>query len=103
MIHHRVDRVLEFENLAFHVHADFSRKIAARHRRRHLGDVAHLRGQIRSKDIHVVGEVFPRARDARHNGLAAETSIRADLARHARHLGRERAKLLHHRVQRLLQ
>ena len=38
-----------------------------------------------------------------HDGLAAEPAFGADLARHARHLGGERAQLLDHRVERLLE
>ena len=61
--------------------------------------VVRLRGQ----QVDVVGEVLPRAGDAGHVGLAAELAFGADLARHARHLGGERAQLLDHRVERLLQ
>ena len=38
-----------------------------------------------------------------HHRLAAEPPFGADLARDARHLGRERAQLIDHRVQRFLQ
>ena len=40
LVHHRVDGVLELEDLALDVHRDLLRKVALRHRRRHLGDVA---------------------------------------------------------------
>ena len=43
-----------------------------RHGRRHFGDVAHLRREVRAHRVHRVGEVFPGARHARHDGLAAE-------------------------------
>src|SRR2546427_10720387 len=42
-----------------------------------------------------VGQVLPRARDALHVGLAAELPLGADLAGDARHLGGERAELIH--------
>jgi hypothetical protein len=51
----------------------------------------------------VVGEVLPRARDAAHLGLTAELALGADLAGDARHLGGERAELVDHRVDRVLQ
>ena len=57
---------------------------------RHLGDVAHLGGQVAGHRVHVVGQVLPGAGDARHLGLAAELAFGADLARHARHFRRER-------------
>ena len=42
LVHHRVDGVLELEDLALHVDGDLARQVAARHRGGHLGDVAHL-------------------------------------------------------------
>ena len=34
------------QNFALHVHRDLARQVAARHGRRHFGDVAHLAGQV---------------------------------------------------------
>ena len=42
LIDHRVDGVLQLEDLALHVDGDLAREIAARDRGGHLGDVAHL-------------------------------------------------------------
>ena len=50
-----------------------------------------------------LGEVLPRAGDALHVGLAAELAFGADFARDARHFGGERAELIDHRVDRVLQ
>ena len=41
--------------------------------------------------------------DALHVGLAAQLALGADLARDARHLRRERAQLVHHRVDGVLE
>ena len=103
LVDHRVDRVLELEDLALHVDRDLARQVAARHGGRHLGDVAHLGGQVRGQQVDVVGQVLPGAADAGHHRLAAQPALGADLARHARHLGGERAQLLDHRVERLLE
>ena len=103
LVDHRVDGVLELEDLAVDVDGDLAREVAARDRRGHLGDVAHLRGQVGGQQVHVVGQVLPGAGHARHLGLAAELALGADLARHAGHLGGERAQLLHHRVDRVLE
>ena len=103
LVDHRVDGVLELEDLALHVDGDLARQVAARHRGRHLGDVAHLRREVGGEQVDVVGQVLPGAGDARHHGLAAEPSLGADLARDARHLGREGAQLLDHGVERLLE
>src|SRR6185436_10363438 len=101
-VHHRVDRVLELLDLAAHLHGDLLGEVAVRDRRRHLGDVAHLRGQVRGHRVHRVGEVLPRAGHALHVGLAAELPFRADLARHARDFRGERGQLRDHRVHGLL-
>src|SRR6185312_13882286 len=98
LIDHRVDGVIQLENLAFDVDRDLARQVAAGDRRRNVGDVADLAGQVRGHRVDVVGEVFPRAGDAGHFGLATELAFGADFAGHARHLGGERAQLFHHRV-----
>ena len=43
LVHHRVDGVLQLKNFALHVDRDLARQIAARHGRRHFGDVSDLR------------------------------------------------------------
>ena len=70
---------------------------------RDVGDVAHLAGQVRGHRVDVVGQVLPRAGDARHFGLAAELAFGADLARDARDFGGERAQLIDHRVDGVLE
>ena len=66
LVHHRVDRVLELENLALDVDRDLAREVALGDGRRDLRDVAHLRREVRGQQVDVVGEVLPRAGDARH-------------------------------------
>ena len=103
LIHHRVDGVLQLQNFAAHIDGDFSREIAARDRGRDLRDVADLIGQVAAHGVDGVGQILPGAGDARHDRLSAELSVRADLARDARHFRRERAKLIDHRVDGFLQ
>ena len=98
LVHHRVDGFFQLQDLAAHVHRDLARQVAVRDGGRHLGDVAHLAGQVAGHRVDVVGEILPRARDALHLGLAAELAFGADLARHARHFGREAVQLVDHRV-----
>ena len=88
LIDHRVDGVLQLENLALHVDGDLARQVAARHGGGHVGDVAHLRGEVRRHRVDRVGEVLPGAGDAGHHRLAAELAVGADLARDARHFRR---------------
>src|SRR5207302_1929934 len=90
-------------DLAAHVHGDLARKVAAGDRGRHLGDVAYLRGEVRGEQVHVVGQVFPGAGDARLERLAAEAAVGADFARDARHFGGEGVELVHHGVDGILE
>src|SRR3989442_364684 len=67
-------------------------------RGRHVRDAAHLAGEVGGHRVHAVGEVLPGAGHVAHVGLAAELALGADLARHARHFGGERAQLIHHAI-----
>ena len=78
-------------------------EIAARDGRRDLRDVADLRGEVRAHRVDRVGQVLPGAGHAGHHRLHAEPAFGADLARDARHFRRERAQLLDHRVDGLLE
>ena len=98
LIDHRIDGFLELQNLAAHVDRDLLRQVAVRHRDRHLGDVANLRGEVRRHRVHALGQLLPHAGDAADLGLAAELAFGADLARDAGHLGGEHVELLDHRV-----
>ena len=103
LIDHRVDGVLQLEDFALHIDGDLARQVAARDGRGHFGDVAHLAGEVAGHGVDVVGQVLPRAGDARHLRLSAEFSFGADLARHARHFAGEAVELVDHRVDRFLQ
>ena len=67
---------LSCEDFAAHIDGDLLRQIAVGDRGRHLGDVAHLAGQVRGHEVDVVGQVLPGAGDAGHRGLAAELALR---------------------------
>src|SRR5262249_5686467 len=94
LIHHRIDRVFELEDLAFGFDGGFLGQVAVGDRRRHEGDVAHLIGEVSGKEVHVVGEIFPRARYALDIGLSAELPLGADLFGDARDLGGEGTQLV---------
>ena len=98
LIHHGVDGVFQFKDLAFDVHSNLSRQIAARHGRRDFCDVSHLSRQVGAHGVHGVGEVFPGSGDAGHDGLHAEAAFSTDLAGDACHFGCEGSQLFHHRV-----
>src|SRR5205085_555688 len=82
LIHHRIDRVLQFQNLAAYVDGDLLGQTTVRHGRRHVRDVANLTGEVPTRRVHRVGEILPGTSHARHLGLPAELAFGADFARH---------------------
>ena len=103
LVHHGVDGVLQLQDLALHVHGDLLGQVAVGHGGGHLGDVAHLAGQVGGHEVHVVGQVLPGAGDALHSGLAAQLAFGAHFAGHARHFRGEGVQLVHHGVDGVLQ
>ena len=103
LLDHRVDGLLELQDLAAHVDGDLLREVAVGDGDGHLGDVAHLARQVRRHRVDVVGEVLPGAGDAGHLRLAAELAFGADFARHARHFGGKAVELVDHRVDGVLE
>ena len=103
LIDHRVDRVLQLQNLAAHVDGDLLGQVAVGDRGRDVGDVADLRGEVGRHRVDRVGEILPGAGHAAHLGLAAEFAFGADLAGHARHFRGEAVELVDHRVDGVLQ
>src|SRR5204862_373325 len=67
------------------------------------GDVTNLGGEVTRHRVDRVREVFPRAGHALHIGLAAELAFGTDFAGHAGDFGGERAELIHHRIDGVLQ
>ena len=86
-----------------HVHRDLLGQVAGRHRLRHVGDVAHLAGEVAGHGVHRVGQVLPGAGHALHSRLAAQLAFGTHFARHPRHFRREGPQLVHHGVDGVLQ
>src|SRR5439155_1352790 len=84
LVDHRIDGVLEFEDFAFDVDGDLAGQVAFGHGGGHLGDVTDLGRKVRGHGVDGVGQIFPRAADAGHYGLAAELAFGTDFARDAR-------------------
>src|SRR5207248_7469093 len=57
LIDHRVDRVFQLEDFAPHVHGDLLGQVAYGDAGRHVGDVAHLAGEVRRHRLDVAGQV----------------------------------------------
>ena len=88
LVDHRVDRVLQLEDLPLDVDRDLLGQVAVGDGGRDLGDVAHLVGEVAGHRVDVVGQVLPDAGHAADLGLAAEPALGADLAGDAGDLAR---------------
>ena len=73
-------------------------QVAFRHGGGHVGDSAHLSGQVVGQLIHVVGEIAPGAGGTRHTCLAAQFSFDTDLAGHGGDLIGEGRQRIDHAV-----
>ena len=94
---------LSWPDLALRLDIDRPGQVAAGDRR---GDRLHrpdLGREVGRELVDVVGQVAPGAGHAADVGLAAELALRAHLAGHAGHLGGERAQLVDHRVDGVLE
>src|SRR5205085_1286701 len=89
LVHHRVDRVLQFQDFAADIDGDFLRQVTIRDWASDFGDVAHLAGEIAGHKVHRVGEIFPGSGDTAHVRLTAEFSFRTHFTRHPRYFRRE--------------
>ena len=104
LVDHRVDGVLQLEELAAHVGGDLLAQVAVGDRGRDLGDVADLAGEVARHQVDVVGQLLPHAADLdRHGRGLPELALGADLARDARDLGDEAVELVDHAVDRVLE
>src|SRR5690606_317350 len=103
LVDHRVDGLLQLQNLPARVDADLLGEVAAGDRGGHLGDGTHLRGEVVGHDVDRLGEVLPGAGHALHVGLAAELALGAAFAVDAGDLVGERRELVDHGVDGQLQ
>src|SRR5207245_2101516 len=98
LIDHRVDGVLELENLALDVDGDLPGEVTVGDGGGDVRDVADLVGELTGHQVDVVGEVFPGAGDSGDLRLSTELALSAHLASDARHFEAEGAELVDHRV-----
>src|SRR5207302_379251 len=103
LVDHRVDGVLELEDLALDVDGDLSGEVAAGDGGGDRGDVADLGADATRRSADLVGEVLPGAGHVADVGLTAELALGADLAGDARDFGGEGAELIDHRVDGVLE
>src|SRR5437867_4049342 len=101
LVDHRVDRVLELEDLALDVDGDLPAQVAAGDRLRDVGDVADLPGEVAGHRVDGVGQVLPCPADPLDVRLTAELAFRPDFARHPGHFAGEGVELVDHRVDRV--
>ena len=98
LIHHGVDGFFQLEDFAADIDGDFLGQIAVGDGDGHVGNVAHLVGEVAGHSVDAVGQVFPGAGDAGNHGLAAELALGADFAGDAGDFGGKAAQLVHHSV-----
>src|SRR4029077_5785333 len=103
LIDHRIDGVLQRENLALHIDGDLARKVSPSDSGRYFRDVTDLVGQVRPHEVHAIGEVLPCAGDTGYRRLAAKLCFCPNFARDAGHFGGESIELVYHRVDGFLQ
>src|SRR5205823_5247247 len=70
LVDHRVDGVLELQNLALDVGSDLARQVAVRDCSRDLGDIADLTCQVAGHRVDAVRQVLPRTGNTRYNSLS---------------------------------
>src|SRR5262249_46240977 len=93
-----VDVVLQRRYLSLRFDRDGAREIALGHGGRDFGDGPHLARQIRRQLVHVVGQIPPQPRGARHFGLAAELAFDPHFAGYVGHVLAEWRKAGDHAV-----
>src|SRR5207248_234777 len=103
LVDHGVQRLLQLQDFARHVHRDLFRKVALGHRGRDFGDVADLAGQVAGHRVDAVGEILPGAGNAAHQRPSATLFRSTDFAGDARHLAGKGVELVDHGVERFLQ
>ena len=89
LIHHRIDRILEFKNLTLNVDRNLLGQVAIRHGRRNLGDVSNLACEVACHKVHAVRQILPGAPNPANIRLSAEFAFRANLSRNPGHLRRK--------------
>ena len=98
LVHHRVQRFFELQNLAADIDRDLARQIAVGDGRRDLGDVSYLAGEVAGHEVHIVRQIFPRAANSWHLRLPAQFAFGTHFTRYAGNFAGERIELIHHRV-----
>ena len=79
-VDHVVDRFGQLCDFAFCFEYEFSFQVSVCDSGHDLRNTAHLVGQVRGHEVHVVGQVLPGTGDAFHFRLAAEFSFGTDFA-----------------------
>src|SRR5207249_2414195 len=98
LVDHRVDGLLQLQDLSPDVHRDLLGQVALLDGGGDLGDVADLARQVAGHEVDVLGQVLPDAGRAPDVGLAPKPALGTDLPCHSRDLVGEGVELVDHRV-----
>src|SRR5206468_1581248 len=103
LVHHRVDGVLQLQDLSADIDRDLLREVSIGYGRGDFCVVELLRGEVASHSVHGVRQVLPRTGDTSDVRLAAELAFGSHLAGDASHLRGKGVELVHHGIDRVLQ
>src|SRR5207253_2462785 len=103
LIDHRIDGVLQLEDLPLHIDGDLARQVAAGDGLGDVGDIPHLAGQVTGHEVHRVGEVLPRAGHAFYLARPSSLPVGTDFAGHAGDFRGKGVELVDHRVDGVLE
>ncbi|TMQ19589.1 MAG: hypothetical protein E6J90_17765 [Deltaproteobacteria bacterium] len=103
LIDHRVDRVLQRDQLAARLDGDLAAEVALGDGRGDLGDVADLVGQVARHLVDVLGQLLPDPGHVLDVGGDAERALGADQAGDPGDLGGEAVELVDRLVDRVLE
>src|SRR6185312_8039120 len=80
LLDHGVECFFKLQNFAANVDRNFFRKIAGGYGGCHFCNVSYLTSEVAGHEVHIVGEILPRSRDARHVCLSTESAFCSDFA-----------------------
>ena len=97
-IHHGVEGIFQLQDFSLGFHRNLFGEIPIRHRCGHIGDVAHLIGEVGCHKVDVVRQFFPGASNAPDNGLSAQLAFSAHFLSNAGDFRGKGVEAVHHLV-----
>src|SRR5207302_7003815 len=83
LVHHGVNGVFQFEDLALNVNGNLFRQVTVGDGSRHGSNVPDLVGEVAGHKVDTVRQILPGTADILHQRLAAELSFGTHFASHS--------------------